>query len=340
MHSIKKILKTAGLFLLLVALLSTGLAALYFHGECFFYQDAREREALSGSVSLLGCGSSNMYFGFRPDVMDAALGGKSYNLSGLLVSMGGRLELLKLELARNPVRTVLLEVSAETLVRDRAEEGTEGDLQILGRLDGKERLNFFLHNFSLSEYPAVYYDVVSKGIDNALRLVNGSFQTRNGFLHNGYYPNAQKNVYISTWVLENYHTASLSTAIRPENVEALKQIAALCREQGAELILINTPKSEFYDARYDNLDYFRAWYTGFAAAQHIDYYDCNLYREKHKLLDDQEHFGDETHLSDSGAELFTGFLADILAARARGENLEPLFYADYEARDWAVGYLY
>lgn len=340
MHSIKKILKTAGLFLLLVALLSTGLAALYFRGECFLYQDAREREALSGSVRTLGCGSSNMYFGFRPDVLDAALGGKSYNLSGLLVSMGGRLELLQLELARNPVRTVLLEVSAETLVRDRAEEGPEGDLQILGRLEGKERLRFFLHNFSLSEYPAVYYDVVSKGVDNALRLLKGDYQTRNDFLRDGYYPNAQKDVYISTWVLEHYHTATLSTAILPENVAALKQIAALCREQGAELILINTPKTEFYDARYDNLDYFRAWYTGFAAAEHIDYYDFNLYRQKHKLLDDQEHFGDETHLSDSGAEIFTGFLAEILSARAEGRDLEPLFYLDYEARDRAVGYLY
>ena len=339
MRSFKKILKTLGIFLLAVCLLSGCFAALYFESECYSYQDANERDALSGSVTLVGCGASFMLFGFRPDVFDAGYEGVSYNLSGIRLTMNGRYELLRKELERNPIRTVLLEISADTLTRSREEEGVEGDLRLLGRMRGWEALRYFFRNFSLSEYPAVYYDVVSRGMDNLLTLLEGDFQVNNEYEIRGYSPNVQAGLYLSSWFHNYYHTESLDETVRQEDVEGLRKIAALCREHGAELILVDFPKTELYNCKYDNHQFFHNWYAAFAAEEGIAYYDFNLYRWKWALVPDQDCFGDETHMVDSGAQRFTSFLAEFLTRRDRGEELSGDFFVDYRHRDQEFTYI-
>lgn len=339
MHNFKKILKTVGVFLLLVCLLSVGFGALYFEGECHLYQDAQEREALSGQVTLVGCGASYMFFGFRPDVFDETYPGLSYNLSGLRLTMNGRYELLRLELERNPIKTVLLEVSSDTLTRTREGDGVEGDLQILGRLTGEERLRYFFENFSLSEYPAVYYDIMYRGMENAAALVSGNYQKENRYLVRGYFSNVQEGIYISRWFKTLYHTQVLDETIQEEDVEGLKKIAALCRDHGAELILVDLPKTELYNCKYSNHQFFNDWFTNFAAEEGITYYDFNLYYWKWGMVPDTDCFGDEVHLIDSGAQRFTEFLADFLARRDQGENVTRHFYSTYRSRDRVFGYL-
>ena len=339
MRNFKRILKTVGIFLLMVCLLSVGFGVLYFQGECHLYQDAREREELSGKLTLVGCGASYMFFGFRPDVFDRDYPGVSYNLSGLRLTMNGRYELLKLELERNPIKTVLLEVSSDTLIRTRDNDGVEGDLQVLGRLTGADRLRYFFQNFSVSEFPAVYYDVVYRGIENGVSLLEGEYRKRNSYLVRGYFSNVQDGIYISPWFKSLYHTESLEESVQPEDAEGLKKIAQLCRDHGAELILVDLPKTELYNCKYRNHQFFHAWYADFAAEENAAYYDFNLYRWKWALVPDTDCFGDETHLIDSGAQRFTAFLAEFLNRRDRGEDVSQDFYLDYRDRDRACGYI-
>lgn len=338
MHNFRKILKTVGIFLLMVVLLSVGFGALYFGGEAYQYQDAREREELSGRVTVLGCGASYMMFGFQPELFDEGYPGLSYNLSGIRLPMNGRRELIRLELERNPIQTVLLEVSSDTLTRTDEGDGVEGDLLVLGRLTGSERLRYFFESFSISEYPAVYYDVVSRGIENAGALLCGAYKTSNDTLIRGYYTNLDKD-YISYWYTSYYHTESLDETVQEEDVEGLREIAALCREHGAELILVDLPKSEFYNSKYDNHQFFHDWYTAFAAEEGISYYDFNLYRKKGPLLPDTECFSDETHMMDEGARRFTAYLAEFLTRRAAGEDVSKDFFLDFRRRDQTWGYL-
>lgn len=338
MHSFRKILKTVGIFLLMLVLLSVGLGALYLNGEYYQYQDASERDALSGSVTLVGCGASYMLFGFQPDVFDETYPGLSYNLSGLRLTMDARCELLRLELERNPIKTVLLEVSSDTVTRTREGDGVEGDLLILGRLTGMDRIRFFFRSFSVSEYPAVYYDVLSRGIENLEALLRGNYRKSNPDMIRGYYKNLDSD-YISHWYGTYYHTESLDETIQQENIEGLKEIAALCREHGARLILVDMPKTEFYNCKYDNHQYFHNWFSSFAAEEGIGYYDFNLFRKKWLLLPDQECFGDETHLIDEGAVRFSSFLADFLNRVEDGEDISADFYVDFRRRDQAFGYI-
>jgi len=247
--------------------------------------------------------------------------------------------LLKMELERNPVRTVLLEVSSDTVTRTRDADGVEGDLQVLGRLTGGERLSYFFHNFSPSEYSAVYYDMISRGIDNLVSLLGGEYQQYNSYLKMGYFSNVQDGIYISPWFEDHYHTESLDETIQPEDVEGLHRIAALCREHGAELILVDIPKTELYNCTYDNHQYFHDWFEAFAEEENIAFYDFNLYRWKYGLVPDWDCFGDETHMIDPGAERFTEFLAEFLTRREEGEDLSEEFFLDYRRRDQAWEYL-
>ena len=80
-----KILRTVGIFLLAVAMLSAGFVWCYLHGENYHYQDSRERDELAGSVTVLVNGASYAYMGIRPDILDSYLGVRSYNLSGMLM---------------------------------------------------------------------------------------------------------------------------------------------------------------------------------------------------------------------------------------------------------------
>ena len=338
MHSFRKILKTVSIFLLLVVLFSVGFGALYFNGEFYQYQDAAERESLSGSVTLLACGASYMMFGFQPELFDELYPSLSYNLSGIRLTMQGRCELLRLEMERNPVKTVLLEVSSDTVTRTREGDGVEGDLLVLGRLRGADRLRYFFQSFSVSEYPAVYYDVVSRGIENAEALLRGEYRQSNTTLIRGYYRNLDAD-YISQYYKSYYHAQSLEETIQQENVDGLKQIAALCREHGAELILLDMPKSEYYNSKYDNHQYFHDWFARFADEEGIAYYDFNLYCGKWTLLPDQECFGDETHLGEEGARRFTVYLAEFLNRVANGEETSSDFYVDFRRRDQEFGYI-
>ena len=340
MRSFKKILKTAAIFLLAVILLSAFFIGCYLSGENYYYQDNRERAALSGNITFLTSGASYCLFGVRPDTIDARLGVRCYNLSGTLLTLRGRYELIKAELERNPrAHTVLLEVSPDTLLRDREEEGPKGDLPMLARLEGSAaRWAYFKEAFSPGEWPEVYYDMVSKGMDSALRLLTGSYTTENQILRAGYYPNHNPDKPIPNNYAEIYHVQSLPETVNPENVAWLEKIVKLCQESKHRVYLFTTPQSKYYNCVYDNLDYYQNWFTDFAAKHGIPYFNFNLAKEKLELLPDESCFYDETHLNDAGGEIFSRMLADIAYHYGEGRDNSFYFFRSYEELTWASGY--
>ncbi len=331
MRNFKKILKSVGAFLLAVCLLSAFFIACYLKGENFHYQDAREREALAGQVNFLSAGASYTLFGIRPDILDARMGVKSYNLAGTLLTLRGRYVLLEQELARNPVETVVLEVSPDTLLRQREEEGPKGDLPMLGRIErGSVRWRYFREAFSPAEWPEVYYDMTSKGIESALRLVTGSYRQENDIMRAGYYVNTKPDCEIPAADESAFHIQSLPEQVVEENVAWLEKTVELCQSWGAEVWLITVPQTEYYNNAYVNLDYYQQWFTEFAASHSLRYYNFNLAKDKLSLLPDQGCFYDDTHLNTRGGEVFTEMLAEVLENDRNGVDNSQRFYGSYE----------
>ena len=340
MRSFKIILKTVGIFLLIVTLLSVLFAEMYFRGENFDYQDYRERDELAGKLTLLVCGTSNVVFGVQPEILNKWLGVSSYNLACPLLTMEGRYTLLEKELARNPVHTVILEVSVDALIRDRETEGPEGDLPILGKLsDAGERWSYFTENFSLSEYPMVYYDVVSKGIESCISLFTAKYHRRNVEANLGYYGVRKDSRELPTNYRDIYHIRTLSEDIREENVRQLERILELCKEHGATVIMISTPKSKAYNCMYDNLEFFNEWFSSFAAEHNVYYLNFNLAKETIYRLPDAECYYDETHLNPAGADIFSRMLGDCIKDIYAYQNVWERFYPSYQSLIWIDGYL-
>ena len=336
MRNFRRIVCTALAFLLLVAAIGVGFMEVYFRTEYDFFQDGSERDSLAGSLDLLICGASHAYRDFDPAVIDPILGTSGYNLSGALMTMGGRYELLTEELARNPVKTLVLELSCNTLTRDRETDGIEGDLYVMARLSGFfHRARYFFEGFRVSEYPDVYYKFVSEGIDAALDLLRGR-KADHSARSRGYMPTGPAVTELETNYAAILHSRRLIETPDPGNLEYLDRILTLCREQGIEVILVTTPLSDAYLCQCVNLQFFRDWYAELAAKWDLAYYDFNLLKDKSALFPDRSCFFDELHLNDEGAEKYSEYFARLLLRARAGEDLSDLFYPSYSEMERQV----
>lgn len=329
MRSFKKLCKPVLLFLLIISMVSALFSCFYLCTEYFYYQDAKERGDLTGTLDTLYCGASLALRAFRPDRIDPVLGTNGYNLSGSRMTMLGRYTLLQKEIRRNPVKTVVLEVSSDTLVRDSAEEGPEGELITFARLSAKERCAYFSKAFRPADWPLLYYDLVSRGIDDCWSLCRGNLCFSNWALTRGHYPYHESDKPFSTDYQALLHTQKLPTETKDENIEYLDQILALCRKQGAELVLVTVPQSKAFNCSYANLDVFHDWYADYANRNGLRYYNFNLYRGITARLPDEGNFYDRFHLNNSGSETFSEMYASVMARTAAGEALEGEFYESY-----------
>ena len=330
MHSFRRILCTAMLFLLIVSALSVGLMEVYFRTEYDFFQDASERDAEAGKVDFIVCGASHAFRAFNPDVIDPILGTHSYNLSGALISMQGRYDLLKEEIARNPVKTVILEVSYNTITRTRSNDGIEGDLYLIARLSGfSKRVSAFFKYFSGDEYADAAYKYVSAGMKSTLKLILGKDREYEGQRIRGYLPSGERTMEFDTDYRSYYHKKSLNMTQDEINIVYLDKIMELCRENNVRVILVTTPISKTFLCRFDNLDIIYSWYKNYAKSWDAEILDFNLYPGKEELFPDDIMFYDENHLSREGADLFSRIFAETLKQYDAGENVKENFFKSY-----------
>ncbi len=336
MSSFKQVLKTCLLFVLVVAVLSFGIAEAFFYGENYYYQDIREREEVSGTIDYIICGSSHAMRALEPSVIDEELGVNSYNLSIANVTMQGRYEMLQLELERNPVDTVVLCVSYNTLTKTREKKGFEGDFYVLAKLNLWQRIPYFFESIEPSEYISIYYEFLMKGFNCMNWAVHGMWTDKNTKVDRGYmaydylHSEEDEEEKLTTDYASIYNTKSFTEEIYEPNVTYLRKILELCEEKGVQVILASIPLSETYLCTYDNYDVFRSWYEQIAEAYGLDYYDFNLYKENTEMFSDMEDFHDVQHLNNPGADRFSHIYTEVMNKAEDGENVDDLFYDSYE----------
>ena len=336
MRNFKKILITLLSFCLLLGGISLGFMEIYFLTEYDFFQDGSARDALSGKIDCLYLGASHGYRAFKPSVIDPILGTQSYNLSGSMMTLQGRYELLQEEIARNPVTRVYLELSFNSMTRNRATEGPEGDLYVLARLTGfLRRTGFFFRAFSWQEYPGVYQKFLSEGIDAAFQWAKGH-RADHSQRDRGYMPTGSRTIAFEQNYDQIFHSRSYPTEIDPYDQAYLDKILALCKAQDVEVILVATPISKSALCQASNLQHFYSWYKELASNHGLQFYDFNLYKEKDSLLPDDTMYFDTLHLNDEGASLFSAVFANLVRRTESREDVNKLFYDSYPAMEQAV----
>ena len=322
MRSFKRILPELLSFFLCFSALCFGAAALYWGTAYHSHQDAALRRELAGSLDTLIVGASHALNGVDPQVLDEALGTSSYNLSGSLMPMHGRYVLLKKELGRNPVKTVYLEIAADTLLRNSGEEYAEGDEPIIARLDTLgERLAYATQYLDLEDWRNLASRVMLRSVQTLFKMARREDPVQAG---RGFQPLEAHDVTASARMEpERYAIEELN----PKTVSELEQTVSLCREKQVRVILLVVPESHVRLAKTRELDRFHQWMKQFALEHGCEYYNFNLLRDRWTRFSDAESFYDEGHLSAQGAQAFSEALRDWM----RGDQVETrVFYESYD----------
>ena len=345
LHPVPRALGVTLVFLLVFALVSVCTMELYFSGEDHYYQDCDERDSLAGTIDTLIIGASHAERGFDPSVIDEELGCNSYNLAGPDFTMWGRYDLLKKEIARNPVKSVVLEVSDYTLTK-RTSSGTEveGDLYYMGRIGSfPQRVIYFAENFSPEDYISSYQFFMVYGIDSIKRILQGKYMSTYDwpYRYKGYkmYETADGGSKdMTTDYAKKYKKRHIEFEIMDQKVEYLQKIVDLCQENDVELTLVCVPVSKAMLCKTDDNDFWYTWYSEFAEENGIAYYDFNLLRNRDELFSDETSFHDQEHLSNEGADVFSEAYAEIVRLAAAGEDTSGLFFESYDAYERTQDY--
>ncbi len=335
MRNFSKALLATLLFVVCVAAVSAAVIGGYLRSDALAYEDAAVRGELAGELDTLVCGASHGYRAFVPAVLDRELGVSSYNLSCFLTTMSGRRALLEKELERNPVETVILELSFNSLSRTRAGDGAEGDIYELARLDNTaEQLEYFRENVLPGECLNVYSELLVRGAQSWYNLLRGIHLGAGNLLTRGYLPLPCNDISVSDeTICSYYHSASVYAAPDSANVQELQNILRMCNERNIRVIIITTPVSESFSTRHGGLDEVRGDIGALAAEFECEYYDFNLARNKTELYGDDSAFYDELHLCDSAAQTFSAEVAAVMSAAAAGENVQDYFFSSYAEKE-------
>lgn len=337
MRNFKKALVGTLAVLLCFALLIGIAVCPYFTKEAYYYQDASVREALAGQFDLLISGASHGLCSIIPETLDNALGCTCYNLCGSLELMKYRYLLLKQEVERNPVSTVILELSYDAMTRTRNDSGLELAIYQFGRLEtASQRLTYLCTEVSPKYYAPILSDTVNRGVDVWKKILLGTLETSSQLQSHGFHPYVnftpmpEKDTY-------QYHRGEgcILTDPTEENRYYLEQILSLCQSKNINVILLATPMSECFLWREDNLDDMRQWYQDVSDKWGCTFYDFNLLKNKLERYPEATAYADITHMSKTGAVAFSEDLAMVLSMAQKGEDTSSLFYSAYDEAIYA-----
>lgn len=339
MHSFRKALVNTMIFLSVVIIIAGCPTMFYFSYSINNWTattDIVERASYAGQVDTLFTGASHGMKGFMPTEYEKVAGGCAYNLCGNLQTMKGRYALLKEEMDRNPVNTVFIEVSFNSLSRDSKEEGAEGDYDVVRRLITiPDKADFFFKNISIDDWAICYYLSVHNSFSIIIEniLGNKEQELQKAIANKGFVGLEANDLSLSDeeYLSQSQSETILDTEIQV-NIEYLNKMIDMAQEQGAEVILVTMPLSDRMINRTANLDKIYNQYVEIARKQGCDYYDFNLYKEMPNLLSDKENFYDDLHLAESGAEKFTCAFAELMKIRKRDSDVSDYFFSSYSVR--------
>lgn len=334
MHNFKRILLSLCSILLLFTIGSIAVLEPYFKTEMHYYQDSQLREQLAGSIDCVAIGASNGLCALDTRIMDQELGCNAYNLAGSLMTLKGSQFLLKKELERNPIDTVILDITYETLTRVVKDEVGEGDTVTIARLDSlSERIKYMIECVPLNDWDSVYaYHFTNYGIETFINRLKGCNlavsavdKSAKGFLSRD-----GRNVTLTKQTAkEQYEKQPLNLNVKTSNVKQFKDLIELCQKYGTRVVLVTYPRSNAYLWETSGQDEFHRQVVKLAQQYNCEYYDGNLLKNRYEIINDASSFYDVEHMSAKGAEAFTKALCNIIK-KAETENVSQYFYSSYE----------
>ena len=329
-----RIFKRFGLYILCILLAVVLVSAAFIVPWLNTPTDAHDqalRARLAGQIDTLIIGQSYSMNGIVPRMLDEKLGTVTYNLCGSMMPLYGQKYMLKKELARNPVKHVILEITPDTFTSNEKMTYGNGDSYVVARLDSfAERLDYLTRYVQLSDRPNIYARILMLSMRSAAYRLLGRTELIDES-NMGFNPLKAEDVSPDPdWARAYHRSMSIFNEPLEENIREYEELIQLCMQAGCDMTIVYTPVSHVKVWELYDQDVFLSWALGIAEKYGVPLFDFNLLKSRYDLFSDETSFSDDNHLSGEGAEVFSGVMADVLSRYRAGEDVSPLFYLSYE----------
>lgn len=333
MRTSKRIVLSLVCFLFTLIILSAGIILPYskWDSELTYYKDAKLRNNLAGSLDYLVIGASQGLAAFNPQIIDQELECNSYNLSNSMMTIYGRYWLLEKELARNPVETVVIEVSQDTFIRQHDNEYSAGDEILLVRMDSLlDRFAFVVNNVHIEGLLNIYASLLRHGVSQWLRVLRGNTGSQVNYSAKGFLPESPVDITLrDEEIISLYNINQFDMSLSASNIEQFVSIINLCKSYGVRVVIAVVPIPDASLWKAEGRDAFYDWCIDFFDEYDCEFYDFNLLKSRYRILNDQTSFHDGTHMSSLGSDSFTSAFCEIMRFSEEGENVSQFFYNGY-----------
>lgn len=325
----KAILSTVAVLLIFVLL--SGIF-LVFSSPFTHNYDWYLREELSGSLDFLIAGASHGQCALYTKEIDQVTGSNSYNLCYDSEKNYEKYYLLNKELTRNDIKTVVLELSYDTLQSSGKTDYTNANVFSIMRMDSfSDRMPYFLNNVNLDNKLYVYANLMYQGLFEILRPQN-PVDDKQADLKGSLFIAGKDHSLASEDVVDSYNKNMFSvSSFKEDTVKGFTDLIRLCQDHGARVIIAVVPVSDNFLWCTDNLDEFSTWAKKYCADNNVEYYDFNLLKERYTLFSDIDCYStDIHHMSKKGSKIFTEVFANIIQEASNGTVVSEYFYSSFD----------
>ena len=328
-----RIFKRFTLYILSIALVVTVVSAAFIIPWLNAPVDDHDqvlRARLAGQIDTLIIGQSYAMDGIMPGKLDEKLGTDTYNLSGSLMPVYGQKYMLEKELARNPVKHVLIEITPDTFTTNQRITYGNGDSYIVARLDSlAEQLEYMVRCVQPSDWPSIYARMLLLSMRFAVNQIFGNVELAED-ANMGFNPQRGQDVSgDQAWAQAAYQSSSVFGNPIEENIQQYEDMIQMCLDAGCDVTMVYTPVCHAKIWQLYDQDTFLDWAHALGNKYDIPVFDFNLLSSRYELFNDYTSFSDDNHLSAEGAAVFSELMAEILFRYRNGEDVSHYFYPTY-----------
>ena len=307
-------------------------------------------------IDSLYLGSSHVYSGINPTILDELNGETNFDLATAGQRMNGSYYLLKEAAKKNELSHVYLEVFYMRTVQDNfngdidpIDEKLYFNEQVADNMKiSANKLAYIVSSagieaygeffFPFSRYQRYYLDfgyikdnVMAKNGDMYLQYkCYGDYADGNGkyeLLDNNFYSSTREFL-DETRFAEQFRVLD-EEPIGEKSEKYLMRIIQYCKQHDIELTLYIPPVDDLYLICTENYDNYLKQIKRITDENGLEFYDFNLAKEQYLSIP-REGFSDYAHTNDLGASIFTSFFWKVMSGNP--EEVDQYFYSNYEEK--------
>lgn len=306
------------------------------------------------NIDNLFVGSSHVYTGVNPFILDELNGDNNFNLAMASMRMNGCYYSILEATKRNKVKNIYLELYYGVTVGENCGLDSWSTLYTNWKSTDNMRFSwnklkyqlsmssrdkyvetffpFVRYRENLFDIGYIYGNIAEKRTED---YRNYRFSETNEY---GYTEHAGKGyLYADATLVESGLLYNRSEALAQDELmtkgveECLEKIIDYCKEQGIKLTLFIAPVHGLHTEASGDYDAYYSRVSEIAGANGIDFYDFNLCKQEYFDTTDMPLFMDLGHLNHVGAEKYTKLLWDVVSGNIEKEKCFYQSYAEKRA---------